>query len=173
MWGKHLRAQILILNYPSYNRSCWTGQTGWTGAQWVELLGKYVLVCLCSANKEFPPSTGTALGPLRSYGKGKEEETLFFPAQGTCSLPWVGVPGGAACERMEQTTSCLPCSSQWCCSFAQDFPALALQFPLNEINGKVSELLYDGSVRPFPGGIVAITSRAGNWGFGESLLALS
>lgn len=173
MCGKHLRAQILILNYPSYNRSCWTGQTGWTGAQWVELLGKYVLICLCAQlTKSFLLAQAQPWALWGVMGKGRRKK-LFFPAQGTCSLPWVGAPGGAACERMEQTTSCLPCSSQWCCSFAQDFPALALQFPLNEISGKVSELLYDGSMRLFPGGIVAITSRAGSWGFGESVLALS
>lgn len=78
----------------------------------------------------------------------------------------MGVLGGAASERMDQTMSCLPCSSQGCCSSAQEFPALALEFPLNKTNGEVSELLYDGSMSP--GGIVA---RAGNWGFGDSLLS--
>lgn len=161
MCGEPLRAQILILNCPSYNRSCWTGQTGWAGAHWVELLGKYVLICLCSANKEFPPGTGRALGTLRGDGERGGGRNSVLPSTGHLELALSGSSWWCCLWKCGLDHGLPPCSCQWCCSPAREFPALALEFPLNTINAKVSELFYGGSMSP--GGIVAIASRAGNW----------
>lgn len=162
--GEPWRAQILILNYPSCNRSCWTGQTGWAGAQWVELLGKYVLVCLCSANS-FLLAQAEPRALWGVMGKGRREKLSSSQNRvlGACpEREFMVVLPVKGWIRPRAASLAAPSS-------AQEFPALALEFSLNKINGKVSELLYDGSMSP--GGIAAIPSRAGNWGFGESLLS--